>query len=317
MELIASVYKFKRGDTTTKFTAPAVVVLSEPFTEGDWYDPDSQLQLSNMGNVFNIDVGIENSVQYQTTDGITWTLTGGVDVLFELDTSVTFDDNQYGEWDDVMGNFVTRKTDIFDGLYEWKNEIDEEYYNAIDSCIVDTSNNTVSTTNTQMYLPNLKAMIDKITNEQYSGSKMMEGMVVVYDTTLEEYHIYVANNGSGCQIIHDNTYIILNYQSAGSARTIQDYLVDLDTMTYEKTDISTNILYTGNWGGKWAGFYIPNTNKVVASFWHGDAWSSARSYNFQYMTSTDVNPPTLTKSGAYHGHTPFLTWHKVKALRKY
>lgn len=240
-----------KADTQTQYiTFPETVVLSKAFTDTAYImlravDSsvmfDGNIQLDK--NSFRFDGFTETGmimVSYTSSDGITYTreefmgnsedLTNPVD----LGTLVQVE-NEMGEWNDSLGNFMLVTAPLFDGLFENKQYIDKNEVYQYDISTISYSNSKLNIQQSESKIITynmLKSVINKIDNSSY----------IVFDICYTGDYWYVFpyyHNGASYTIYYyDYTNNKFYFTLTSKSDT---YYVDSDAKIYKINKDLSNI----------------------------------------------------------------------------
>lgn len=221
-------------------------------------------------------------VSYTSSDGITYTKSSG-------DNSIILDEPTYmstNGWNDVIGQFLLIGGMYFEGMYEWKNEVDEEYWDVLTDFTL-TNTPDIVPIQEERYLPLLQLTVDKILED----GAFIRGWTV---QLTDGYYYYICNNWDYDLYIDNNKNY---YMNTNGNNIINMYKLNLDDGTYTLINtISSTDKYV----------MINNISAIVCTHYS--------SYN------TDINIRLLNADKSSYTSLPtsinvvqsFLTWHHVK-----
>ena len=233
-------------------TFPNEVVLDEAFT-GDIYGSfraidsssgyfDGMVEMSSSSFRFNGygDNG-EIRVEYESTDGVTYTRTDGGDALKEFGVIVKWED--YGEgFNSVIGNFMKIGGNYFEGLYKYVSKSDDNYILSFTDII--NTGSDISTTVENINISDIIGIIRQIISE--NALDHMTVTCVITNGTVVLYTLGSSSGGTAHQYVYapdiaidDNQGYVLHSNIAGGIRDgISKITVNLEQQTYVVTTLT-------------------------------------------------------------------------------
>lgn len=198
--------------------------------------------------------------------------------------------------------FIKAGGKFFEGMYEWVNEADEEYWDVLTALTI--NNNTISGINEEKYLPTLQSLIKDI----YSTHTDIRWFTIVKENNKYVYYTINQNEGTSiCGITDSNSpfnnfAVCLCYNNPYGTR----FELNLENSSYTETQIQLQDV--GVYSGSTRQYgYLVNITEFVA-MGHGDTLR----FDFNIANLTNSSSPTLYTGELTYGHTSFLTWHHVK-----
>lgn len=292
---------------------PSSFTLSEQVTSMIRLDIRSDdysvgISLNGSGNNLSCYLSLpdgHNNIRWESTDGLTFTLVSAddpsmLDTSLDLGTKVTCF-TEFGDWP-VAANEVFKTGGMyFEGMYEWKTEKDDEWFDICTGFERNDNIKTFSTINTETYLPELTLFLDEFkhqvsylrgiiikSGDNYYWQEVTSTNNIYFDTTTNKYYI----GGAWASVSNTPTYNIYSLDLEHYTFTL------IDTRSYEFAAPTTSSY-------RYYSTEIYNNGDVVYNF---DTTDSSISF-------TKVNGSTTTTgydvSSVYFGHVAFLTWHHV------
>ena len=240
---------------------PQTVILDEAFTGSisgrfrstgsSYFNGDVNMSSSNFRFSGNI------SITYTSSDGITYTRTDGGKELQEFGTAIKWN-NSYGDFNDVIGNFMKIGENYFEGLFNY--ELDYIHTDTIIPVSGFTyTDNNIEPINTNLLI-NTKNV--DIFNKAIEACKEYESITssnnlgtIFCNNDISHIYIYTVNEFSvtNSQIIFDSTgtlYIVLrdDMRVAGYDYDINSKIVTPVTLT-QTTFIGPNNYNMIAWSG--------------------------------------------------------------------
>ena len=233
-------------------TFPNEVVLDEAFT-GDIYGSfravdsssgyfDGMVEMSSSSFRFDGygDSG-EIRVEYESTDGVTYTRTDGGDALKEFGVIIKWED--YGEgFNSVIGNFMKIGGNYFEGLYKYVSKSDDNYILSFTDII--NTGSDISTTVENINISDIIGIIRQIISE--NALYQMTVTCVITNGTVVLYTLGSSSGGTAHQYVYapdiavdDNQGYVLHSNIAGGIRDgISKITVNLEQQTYVVTTLT-------------------------------------------------------------------------------
>ena len=233
-------------------TFPNEVVLDEAFT-GDIYGSfravdsssgyfDGMVEMSSSSFRFDGygDSG-EIRVEYESTDGVTYTRTDGGDALKEFGVIIKWED--YGEgFNSVIGNFMKIGGNYFEGLYKYVSKSDDNYILSFTDII--NTGSDISTTVENINISDIIGIIRQIISENVLYQ--MTVTCVITNGTVVLYTLGSSSGGTAHQYVYapdiavdDNQGYVLHSNIAGGIRDgISKITVNLEQQTYVVTTLT-------------------------------------------------------------------------------
>lgn len=293
------------------------VTLSEAYTgstvSSHIYDDDTSanisFRLSGTMARFSIrpEGGSSITVSYTSSDGLNYTTSSSsAGINIDLGTNMTFV-SDYDPWVPQFSSFATSSGKVLEGIYEYKDEVDNDYFYAITNWTV--SGTTASTTNEQLYLPKLNSMINVLKNKL---SNHLCGMIVkvgnnYYFQDVDRNDHYLFYNVDNSKVYYGGYY---DFVKVGTPK-YKLYSLDLDNQTFElygqfdfDLKLSTG---SGTSGDEWT--CLPYQNGQVIHIFS----SQGIAYMDQVNNSGVVSTEYYDVSDANIGHVSLLTWHPIKS----
>ena len=233
-------------------TFPNEVVLDEAFT-GDIYGSfraidsssgyfDGMVEMSSSS--FRFDGYGDNGeirVEYESTDGVTYTRTDGGDALKEFGVIVKWED--YGEgFNSVIGNFMKIGGNYFEGLYKYVSKSDDNYILSFTDII--NTGSDISTTVENINISDIIGIIRQIISE--NALYQMTVTCVITNGTVVLYTLGSSSGGTAHQYVYapdiavdENQGYVLHSNIAGGIRDgISKITVNLEQQTYVVTTLT-------------------------------------------------------------------------------
>lgn len=296
------------GMSATQFVCKETVVLDSAITSSlSWYDNSHGLNIRFTGTSARImyyGTSIK-SVSYTSSDGITYTTTATLaDRTFEGDFTFS---STLCSWIPQISDFLIAGGMYFEGMYEYVNEADEEWFDAITG--ITLTGTTLTSQNEERYLPTLTPMMKKLYDSLYldanNNSKFM-----VYEQN-GTYYAQVLIYRFGIKTTNDNC-LYLAITSQYNQPVLQSnrlYQLDLETAHWTELSPVTADFIAGQGGDTygWKTYNLSNVNII------GIFESSYIGVPIVYI----INGSSTSSSSSYtlshdYGHISFLTWHHVK-----
>lgn len=195
---------------------------------------DGQIQLTSTMFRFNAysDTG-SVTVQYSSTDGISYTRTTEVTNPVDLGTIVGVYSSE--EWNDNMGYFMQIGGSVFEGLYEYQNKFNEDYIMSYNN-IKYNSNLTYNTKS--IYIKDFINFIkSNILNNDSLNIRYFKGLVIkVDDTHYTVYSLDFSETGilghTPSMLYYNNTLYVLFDTIAGTIVNSEKMEIDINAGTY-------------------------------------------------------------------------------------
>lgn len=228
------------------------ITLDEEIPENTWYNcsfraTESGSWYTLYGSLSRTDFSLsawgetQIEVTYTSEDGIHYTRTDGGDEIIELETEVQ--DDTY-DWDDVFGKFILFYTELFEGLYEYNTDKNENFIKGFSNFQWDETPENVTADEVNVYFASIFSLVQKIVNEATSAT-YLNGLVVIDNNNIHIY-TYDYNGSSGedygadCNVAIDTNYLYVldgSYDGSG-AQTIKRISLDLANQTYTVSTVS-------------------------------------------------------------------------------
>lgn len=290
------------GMSTTQFVCKETVVLDSAITSSlSWYNDSHDLNIritATSARIMYYGTSIK-SVSYTSSDGITYTTTATLaNRTFEGD--FTFSSTSYS-WIPQISDFLIAGGMYFEGMYEYVNEADDEYFDAITS--ITLTDTTFTSTNEEIYLPTLNAVM----NGLYQATQKERFFVYIQNNVV--YAQEMASTDGYAKIPNNNSLCVALSSSANTPMPY--YILDLENDTFELGGSSTATMYGdgGSYGRYYYKEYPFSTTKVIGSFYRGNYYSFGIRFLLENTTATYVGSYS---QNCEYGHVSFLTWHHVK-----
>lgn len=247
------------ADTETQYiTFPDTVVLPTAFT-GEYYgmiravdDSGFQAQIMLSQTSFEFmgysETG-ETTINYTSTDGITYTRSTSITNPVDLGTAV----KSYYEWNDNIGYFMQTGGMYFDGLYDFRNYLDKDYFRFIPISNIDFTSGTpvwngiytsekYSVTDLQDIVRQMKN--DGVISKTYGLHAFIDSDndLIISEALPDRYIINSSGNLIGMAVSNENS----------SSYTYKLYKVNLDNHTYSlkssKSKVGTLTISNSHYG---------------------------------------------------------------------
>lgn len=297
-------------NTTTEFiTFVDNVVLSSAITSSKfWYIGSSMkgiqldFSLSKTSAYFRARKGSGTiaEIRYTSEDGITYVKASG-DKYVDLGELVLFEAGSRG-WMPEMEEFILNGGKFFEGMYEWVNETDEEYWNVITA--LNISGNNITCTNEEKYLPTLLSLLNEI-NSLHDDFRWF---TLVKENGHYVYYVINQNNATSiCGVTDSNNpfnnfAVCLCHTNPYGFKFVLD--LENDTYTEEQIQLQDIGVYSGT--TRQYGHLINITELVAIGF------GTTLRFDFKMANLTNPSSPSTYTDKLVFGHVSFLTWHHVK-----
>ena len=296
------------------------VTLSEAYTGSAVYshfrDDDTNayisFQFSKTMARFNIrpEGGSSITVSYTSSDGLNYTTSSSsAGINIDLGTNMTFA-SDYDPWVPQFSSFATGGGMKLEGIYEYKDEVDDEWYDMITSYNVDISNATCSTINQEVYLPKLTTLLELMQTDGIKNMIVLKVNNNYYVQILQNEHYMTCDVSNNNLIYHGHFY---KYASLGDDLTTPPkytvYSLDLEHQTYTlvgEFNYDLRCSYTADTSSVWAALPYLNGNILYKSMRN----------TFKYMDKYDSGTITtqyFNLDDFWYSHVSFLTWHPIKS----
>jgi hypothetical protein len=239
--------------------------------------------------------GVYASIDYTSVDGKTFTTTNTeyVNKLIKVSKNVQFV-NFRNTWHEAIGKFVSYMECDFDGIYEYIDKKDEEYFDVLTGVTVDTTNSTVSSLNTRIHEPRLFNAINAVVNE-------IAPYYYIVVKCENDYYLQVINSVQQKHIDLDNNNKVYHGSLSSSTPTAAVYKLNLDDATYTFVE---NVASDFSYGSKLAISPYHDGNVVFDS-------SIEKNYTQTiYAVSGGASVGTYTGS-IQAGISTFIGWHRL------
>jgi len=293
---------------------PSSFTLTEPVTSSIWLDMRSDdysvdISLNGSGNNLSCYLrvpGSHNNIRWVSTDGLNFTLDSAddssvLDTSLDLGTTLTCF-SEFGDWPITANEIFKTGGMYFEGMYEWKNEKDNEWFDICTGFERNDSTKVISTTNVETYLPELTLFMDEFRHHV----DYLRGIIVKSGDNYYWQEISGANR-IYFDVSTNKYYIGGAWASTSSTPTYKIYSLDLENYTF-------TLLDTRNYE-----FAAPTTSSY--RYYSAEIYSNGDIvYNYDTVESDvisfiKVEGSTTTNgydtSNVYFGHIVFLTWHHV------
>lgn len=246
------------ADTETQYiTFPDTVTLPAAFT-GEYYGMiravdssamfDGQVMLNQTSFEFSgySETG-EITVNYTSTDGITYTRNTTITNPVDLGTVV----KSYEEWNDNLGYFMQTGGMYFDGLYDFRNYLDKDYFRFIPISNIDFASGTPVWngiyTSEKYSVADVQAVVRQMKNDGVISKTY--GLHSFIDS---DNDLIISENLPDRYIINSSGNLIGMGKTTTSSYTYKLYKIDLDRHTYSlkstKSKVGTLTVSNDNYG---------------------------------------------------------------------
>ena len=246
------------ADTETQYiTFPDTVTLPAAFT-GEYYGMirevdssamfDGQVMLNQTSFEFSGYSGTgEITVNYTSTDGITYTRSTTITNPVDLGTVV----KSYAEWNDNLGYFMQTGGMYFDGLYDFRNYLDKDYFRFIPISNIDFASGTPVWngiyTSEKYSVADVQAVVRQMKNDGVISK--IYGLHSFIDS---DNDLIISENLPDRYIINSSGNLIGMGETTTSSYTYKLYKIDLDRHTYSlkstKSKVGTLTVSNDNYG---------------------------------------------------------------------
>ena len=256
---------------------------------------------------------ISATIYYASDDGITYTINSpeyaNKIITFYAPTTFTPYSSTYYTWDDRFGEFMRTGSMWFDGPFEWKEDLDNEYMNAVVAYNINTSSKSISSVNEPVYVPLLKDMVKKIHDEfQHRDMHVVKenGKYVVYATS--GWLGVISGTKNNMQLIPS-----ISYSGVTSDFTSKRYILDFERFTFSEEPIVGNITVqllnsaSATTGTSYMG-YKTTCEEYIGYFINGFFRTDG---GVRYINSSNKGPYGYTNN-ATTVPVAIRTWHRVQ-----
>lgn len=314
---LALVYRseIRNADGDSKFqtaTFPKTVVLPEAIGEDTHVNisceaVDNSVMLEGWGSLdsFRFDMTIYTEteyigIEYESSDGMTYTRTDGGEETVDFGTELQFSD-RYGEFNDNVGYFIRVGGNVFDGIYQYTTKQDPNHLalykmtkqndglKGYGSELVSISDEPIHET--------IRSLLEKTSGKTVSD---YDGYKIADDT----YRIILSNVNSSSKLndnrfIFDGTNLYAGIAPYSGTFIAYQFDVDLNSNTCTQTQLDVSNLPTLEHGGNTTSYYekidtglaFSTSGRIECVVAYTDASSGAMSW-----VTTDYDFPIVNIS---------------------
>lgn len=300
----------QEGDTVSSITCPANVTLDTAISSSSsWYD--SAYDLSIQLNATSCTIRYygnsgSTTASYTSSDGVHYTNSSG-EVSMEFDEAITLSSSR--TWVDAFSKFLIVGGMYFEGMYEYVDEVDDEWYDMITGYNIDVSNATCSTINQEVYLPELTTLLELMQTDGIKNMIVLKVNNNYYVQILQSEYYMTCDVSNNNLIYHGHFY---KHASLGDDLTTPPkytvYSLDLEHQTYTlvgEFNYDIRCSYTADTNSVWAALPYLNGNILYKST------KNTTKYMDKYDNGT-ITTHYFNLDDFWYSHVSFKTWHHVK-----
>ena len=261
---LAIVYRSEVQNATvdSKFqvaTFPDTVVLDSAITdyvEVRYTAVDSSIVFDCWGNLTSSSFRMncysdsgEVRIQYTSSDGITYTRTDTTGNPVDFGTKIYYENSE--TWNDAIGKFIQTGGMYFDGLYDFRNYLDKDYFRFIPISNIDFASGTPVWngiyTSEKYSVADVQAVVRQMKNDGVISK--IYGLHSFIDS---DNDLIISENLPNRYIINSSGNLIGMGETTTSSYTYKLYKIDLDRHTYSlkstKSKVGTLTVSNDNYG---------------------------------------------------------------------
>ena len=261
---LAIVYRSEVQNATvdSKFqvaTFPDTVVLDSAITdyvEVRYTAVDSSVMFDCWGSLdssmFRMDCYTDSGeirIQYTSSDGITYTRTDTTGNPVDFGTKIYYENSEM--WNNAIGKFIQTGGMYFDGLYDFRNYLDKDYFRFIPISNIDFASGTPVWngiyTSEKYSVADVQAVVRQMKNDRVISKTYSLHSFIDSDNDL-----IISENLPDRYIINSSGNLIGMGETTTSSYTYKLYKIDLDRHTYSlkstKSKVGTLTVSNDNCG---------------------------------------------------------------------
>ena len=294
-------------------TFPDTVVLATAMTdyvEVRYSAVDSSVMFDCWGSLdssmFRMDCYTDSGeirIQYTSSDGITYTRTDTTGNPVDFGTKIYYENSEM--WNDAIGKFIQTGGMYFDGLYDFRNYLDKDYFRFIPISNIDFASGTPVWngiyTSEKYSVADVQAVVRQMKNDGVISK--IYGLHSFIDS---DNDLIISENLPDRYIINSSGNLIGMGETTTSSYTYKLYKIDLDRHTYSlkstKSKVGTLIISNSHYG---AFDIITKTIQVLiyVDFSGQDTITRYQDYSGFYLSNSLSGTATQTSmdfTGSYY-----------------